>query len=75
MKRGIPAVLLVTERFRELAEATRRSRGMPEAPAVVLPRTEETEYGDKDLMGTIGERALAEVLAIVAPGAARRASP
>lgn len=68
-------MLLVTERFRELAEATRRSRGMPEAPEVVLPRTEETEYGDKDVMGAIAERALQEVLAIVAPGAARRAAP
>lgn len=68
-------MLLVTERFRELAEATRRSRGMPAAPAVVLPRTEETEYGDKDVMGAIAERALQEVLAIVAPGAARPARP
>lgn len=75
MKRGIPAVLLVTERFRELAEAIRRSRGMPEAPEVVLPRTEETEYGDKDVMGAIAERALQQVLAIVAPGAVRRAAP
>ena len=68
-------MLLVTERFRELAEAIRRSRGMPGAPEVVLPRTEETEYGDKDVMGAIAERALQQVLAIVAPGAVRRAAP
>ena len=68
-------MLLVTERFRELAEAIRRSRGMPEAPEVVLPRTEETEYGDKDVMGAIAEWALQQVLAIVAPGAVRRAAP
>lgn len=68
-------MLLVTERFRELAEAIRRSRGMPEAPEVVLPRTEETEYGDKDVMGAIAERALQQVLAIVAPSAVRRAAP
>jgi hypothetical protein len=61
-------VLLATERFRELAEATRRSRGVPDAPAVVLPPTEETEYGDKARMSEIADRALAEVLAIVAPG-------
>lgn len=48
---------------------------MPEAPEVVLPRTEETEYGDKDVMGAIAERALQQVLAIVAPSAVRRAAP
>jgi hypothetical protein len=65
-------VVLVTERFRELAEATRRSRGMAEAPSVVLPPTEETEYGGKDTMDEIAERALRAVVAVLAPGAARR---
>ncbi len=63
--------MLVTERFRELAEAMRASRGMPEAPAVVLPVTEATEYGDKEIMDAIAERALEEVIAILAPGARR----
>ncbi len=63
---------MATERFRELAEATRRSRGVPEAPVVVLPVTEETEYGSKDVMERVADRALAEILAIVAPHAPRR---
>jgi len=62
----------VTERFRELAEATRRSRGIPEAPFVVLPRTEETEYGGKDAMNAIAEEALRGVVALVAPGGGAR---
>ncbi len=70
LKRGIPAVLLATVRFRELAEATRKSRGVPDAPAVVLPPTEDTEYGDKDRMSAIADHALREVLAILLPGAA-----
>lgn len=64
-------MVLVTERFRELAEATRRSRGMPQAPSVVLPPTEETEYGDKEAMDRIAELALRQVLALLAPGARR----
>ena len=59
----------MTERFRELAEAMRRSRGMPEAPCVVLPRTEETEYGGKEAMNEVARQALQEVVALIAPSA------
>jgi len=62
-------VVIATERFRELAEATRRSRNMPDAPCVVLPPTEETEYGDQETMERVADQALRAVLAIVAPGA------
>ncbi len=65
-------MVLVTERFRELAEATRRSRGMPEAPSVVLPPTEETEYGGNEAMDKIADRALQEVIALIAPRARRQ---
>ncbi len=65
-------MVLVTERFRELAEATRRSRGMPEAPSVVLPPTEETEYGGKEVMDKIADRALQDVIALIAPRARRQ---
>jgi len=48
MRKGVLAVLLVTERFVALADATRRSQGMPEAPMIVLPRSELVEYsGDE----------------------------
>ncbi len=59
---------VATERFRALAEATRRSRGVPEAPCIVLPVTEETEYGSKEIMDRVADQALAEILTIVAPG-------
>lgn len=58
-------MVLVTERFRELAEATRRSRGMPEAPEVVLPPTEATEYGGKEVMNQVADHALSEVLRLI----------
>jgi hypothetical protein len=64
-------VVIVTERFRELADAIRRSRNMPDAPCVVLPPTEETEYGNKEAMERVADQALRAVLAIVAPGARR----
>lgn len=56
----------MTERFRELAEATRESRGIPAAPFVILPRTEETEYGGKDVMNAVAEDAVRGVVKIVA---------
>jgi hypothetical protein len=62
-------VVLVTERFRELAAATRRSRGIPEAPEVVLPVTEATEYGGQETMQAIADQALREALRLIAPGA------
>ena len=59
----------MTERFRELAEATRRSRGIPEAPFVILPRTEETEYGGSGAMNAAAEEALRGVVELIGPGA------
>ena len=48
MRKGVPSVLLVTERFVGLAESTRKSQGMPDAPMIVLPRSEIVEYsGDE----------------------------
>ncbi len=61
--------MIATERFRELAEATRRSRGIPDAPSVVLPVTEATEYGGKDVMSAIADEALRGVVALLAPTA------
>ncbi len=63
------AIVLVTERFRELAEATRRSRGIPDAPYVVLPVTEETEYGSKEAMNAIADETLREVVRMLAANA------
>ena len=64
-------MVLVTERFRELAAATRRSRGMPEAPEVVLPPTATTEYGGKEAMEAVADQALRDVLRLIAPDVRR----
>lgn len=58
MKRGVYSVLLVTERFNKLAEVIRRGRGIADAPFVVLPETEITEYGNQEIMLSIADQAL-----------------
>lgn len=47
------ATLLVTERFVELARATYESRDLPDGPMILLPRTEDTEYSDRQTMERI----------------------
>ncbi|MDR5651684.1 hypothetical protein RGD00_03645 [Xinfangfangia sp. LG-4] len=37
IKRGIPAVVFVTERFTALARAARTGKGMPDLPSIILP--------------------------------------
>lgn len=67
MKRGIYSVLLVTQRYKTLAEFICRGRGMGDAPCVVLPITESTEYGAREEMAAIADQALrgaVELLAI-----------
>lgn len=43
-------MLLVTERFAGLADATRRAKGLPDAPMIVLERSELVEYAGEDGM-------------------------
>jgi hypothetical protein len=35
--RGVPSVILVTERFKALAKAVRSGRGMPDLPSLFMP--------------------------------------
>ncbi len=53
IKDGIPSVVLVTERFITLAKASMRGNGVPDAPMVVLPRTELTEYVDPEAVRSV----------------------
>jgi len=63
--------VLVTERFVTLARATHERSKMPDAPMVVLPPSEETEYSDPERMAAIVDQALAGfVRMMVAPAAA-----
>lgn len=48
----------MTERFVELAQATLESRRIPDAPMVVMPPTEETEYSDRQTMERICDETL-----------------
>lgn len=55
-------MLLVTERFVELAQATFQSRGITDPPMVLMPRTEDTEYSDRKTMERICDETFRRVL-------------
>lgn len=72
LRRGVHSVLLVTERYKKLADAIYAGRGMVDAPSVVLPITEATEYGAADVMNEIAETALRGAAELLAVGSAVR---
>jgi len=55
-------VVLVTERFTALAKAAMRGSGVPEAPMVVLPRTELTEYVAPEVVRTVAQAAIEQIV-------------
>jgi len=59
---GIPSVVLVTERFTALAKASMRGNGVPDAPMVVLPRTELTEYVEPEMVLLVAREAVKGIL-------------
>ena len=56
-------MVLVTERFTALAKASMRGNGVPEAPMVVLPKTELTEYVEPDVVRGVAEEAVGLIIA------------
>jgi len=56
-------VVLVTERFTTLAKASMRGNGVPDAPMVVLPKTELTEYVDPETVRSIAKEAIESIIA------------
>ncbi len=62
MKRGLPSVVLVTERFTTLAKASMRGNGVPDAPMVVLPKTELTEYVDPETVRSVAREAIEGII-------------
>jgi len=56
-------VVLVTERFTTLAKASMRGNGVPDAPMVVLPKTELTEYVDPETVRSITKEAIESIIA------------
>lgn len=56
-------MVLVTERFTTLAKASMRGNGVPDAPMVVLPKTELTEYVEPEAVRSVARAAVAEMVA------------
>lgn len=57
--------MLVTERFTTLAKASMKGNGVPDAPMVVLPRTELTEYVEPEVVRSVAREAIKEIIAQV----------
>ena len=55
--------MLVTQRFTTLAKASMRGNGVPDAPMVVLPKTELTEYVDPETVRSIAKEAIESIIA------------
>ncbi len=66
MKEGIPSVVLVTERFTTLAKASMKGNGVPDAPMVVLPRTELTEYVEPEAVRSLARETIDDIIAQLA---------
>jgi hypothetical protein len=69
IKRGIPSYVVVTDRFVGLAKASRRSNGVPDAPMIVLPITEDVEYSGEAAMQHAAELTLDGLVKAVAAAA------
>jgi len=66
----MPSVVLVTERFITLAKASMRGNGVPNAPMVVLPKTELTEYVELDVVRSVANQAVDLIIAQLRGGGA-----
>ena len=53
----------MTERFTALAKASMRGNGVPDAPMVVLPKTELTEYVDPETVRSLARVAIEQIIA------------
>ena len=53
----------MTERFITLAKASMRGNGVPNAPMVVLPKTELTEYVEPDVVRSVANQAVDLIIA------------
>ena len=66
----MPSGVLVTERFITLAKASMRGNGVPNAPMVVLPKTELTEYVEPDVVRSVANQAVDLIIAQLRGGGA-----
>ena len=56
-------MVLVTERFVPLARASMKGNGVPDAPMVVLPKTELTEYVAPEAVRVVARETVAQIIA------------
>lgn len=62
--------MLVTQRFVTLAKASMKGNGVPDAPLVVLPKTELTEYVEPEVVRSVAKEAIAGIMAQLGVGSA-----
>ena len=55
-------MVLVTERFTTLAKASMKGNGIPDAPMVVLPKTELTEYVEPEMVRSVAREAIEGII-------------
>ena len=55
-------MVLVTERFTTLAKASMKGNGVPDAPMVVLPKTELTEYVEPETVRSVARDAVEAII-------------
>lgn len=67
VKRGVPSVILVTERFTSLAKATRTGKGMPDLPTVVMPLNPQFYTGGD--IERVTEALLGDIVNLIMPEA------
>lgn len=63
-------MVLVTERFVPLAKASMKGNGVPDAPMVVLPKTELTEYVPPEAVRVVARETVARIIAQLSTPAA-----
>jgi hypothetical protein len=69
LREGIPAVALVHEPFRRLAQMAARQVGMPDAPLLIYPRDLVSEETPEELESKAREVAQEAVKLLLAVGA------
>ncbi len=57
----MPAVVLVTERFHNQARLLAQAQGVPKESIIVLPPTDQTEYGSVEQVERIADAAIHEI--------------
>lgn len=66
IKKGIPSVVFVTERFTALAKAVRTGKGMPDLPTIIVPMN--PEFYPEGELEKVMIQVTSQFVDLVAPG-------